>query len=92
MLKVTDDMRHKAKQICYGLIYGMGHACLGEQLGVGATEASVLQAEFKRSYPGVKRFIEDTVAACKRKGYIDTIAGRKRLLPNINSNNLAISS
>ncbi|XP_014286733.2 DNA polymerase theta isoform X2 [Halyomorpha halys] len=83
---VTEEMRHQVKQICYGIIYGMGDKTLGEALGKTATEASMLSAQFKRTFPKINDFINKTVTECRQAGKITTLAGRVRYLPEINSN------
>ncbi|KAK9506410.1 hypothetical protein O3M35_008360 [Rhynocoris fuscipes] len=83
--QVNEEMRHQTKQICYGILYGMGDISLGESLGVSTTEAAEMAAKFRLSYPGVNKFIEKCVEDCRNNGYITTITGRIRKLPNINS-------
>ena len=83
--QLTDQHRQQAKSICYGLMYGMGTKSLATQLKIPESEASDLVETFKNCYPGVKSFISDTLQLCKAKGYVVTIAGRKRFLPAIHS-------
>lgn len=82
-------MRHQTKQICYGILYGMGDHALGEVLGVSTAEAAELAAKFRLRYPGVGRFIEQTVEECRKVGYVNTLTGRYRRLPHINSSKTA---
>ena len=83
--QLTYQHRQQAKSICYGLMYGMGIKSLAIQLKIPENEASDLVEAFKNCYPGVKSFISDTIQLCKTKGYVTTIAGRKRFLPAIHS-------
>lgn len=84
LFQVTDDQRQQAKQICYGMIYGIGAKSLGEQLGIVEEEAAVFLADFKDGYPGVKSFMDATLTRCKREGFVETMFGRRRYLPKIN--------
>ncbi|XP_047120493.1 DNA polymerase theta [Schistocerca piceifrons] len=88
--EVTDKLRQHAKQVCYGMIYGIGSKALGEQLEVNETQAAEFMETFKRAYPGVRKYVEDTIKKCRAKGYIETLHGRKRFLPAINSPNQII--
>ncbi len=80
---VTASDRAQVKQICYGILYGISAKALGEQLEVCPEEASVFISTFMDTYPGVKNFIETVIQDCKAKGFISTITGRRRYLPNI---------
>lgn len=92
LVQLTDQHRQQAKSICYGLMYGMGNKSLATQLKIPENEASDLVETFKNCYPGVKSFISDTLQLCKTKGYVVTIAGRKRFLPAIHSVNKSAQS
>ncbi len=83
--EVTADMRQEAKQICYGMIYGIGAKSLGEQLGVVEEEAAIFISSFRETYPGVKRYMDSVLTECKLKGYVRTLTGRRRYLPKITS-------
>ncbi|XP_036368703.1 DNA polymerase theta-like isoform X2 [Octopus sinensis] len=85
--QVTDKQRQQAKQICYGMIYGIGAKALGDALNVEENDATVFMETFKSKYPGMKSYIQNTVKQCRQDGYVKTITGRKRYLPNINSSN-----
>ena len=69
-MQVSDDERQQAKQICYGMIYGIGSKSLGEQLGVVEQEASVFLSTFRETYPGVKRFMDATLTECREVLFI----------------------
>lgn len=81
--EVTTLQRQQAKQICYGILYGIGIKSLAEQLGTGEEEASVYMENFKAKYNGVNRFIKKTIEECRLKGYVQTMSGRRRYLPAI---------
>ena len=84
---VIDDQRQRAKQICYGIIYGIGAKALADQLVITEDEAAVFIEKFTSRYVGVKRYLKETVEKCKLQGFVKTITGRKRFLPAINSTN-----
>uniref|UniRef100_A0A6I8P2U6 DNA polymerase theta n=1 Tax=Ornithorhynchus anatinus TaxID=9258 RepID=A0A6I8P2U6_ORNAN len=80
---VGEGLRQRAKQICYGIIYGMGAKALGEQMGLAESDAARYMETFKGRYPGVQRFLQDTVRRCGRDGFVQTLLGRRRYLPGI---------
>uniref|UniRef100_A0A8D0YDW5 DNA polymerase theta n=1 Tax=Sus scrofa TaxID=9823 RepID=A0A8D0YDW5_PIG len=84
---VGDDLRQQAKQICYGIIYGMGAKSLGEQMGIKENDAACYIDSFKSRYTGINHFMRETVKNCKRDGFVQTISGRRRYLPGIKDNN-----
>ena len=85
---VRAEERQQAKQICYGMVYGIGAKALSEQLKVTVENAAQFMETFKSKYPTMKRFIANTVQSCKEKGYIVTLLGRKRYLSGIHSQNV----
>lgn len=80
---VSDAERQTTKQICYGMVYGMGVRTLSQELGLPEEEAAQFMAAFMDTYPGVGRFLESVKAGCRRTGYVQTMGGRRRFLPNI---------
>uniref|UniRef100_A0A8C2M1Q2 DNA polymerase theta n=1 Tax=Cricetulus griseus TaxID=10029 RepID=A0A8C2M1Q2_CRIGR len=84
---VGEDLRQQAKQICYGIIYGMGAKSLGEQMGIKENDAACYIDSFKSRYTGINHFLRDTVKKCRRDGFVQTILGRRRYLPGIKDNN-----
>ncbi|KAL2311304.1 hypothetical protein Nmel_003004 [Mimus melanotis] len=84
---VGDRTRHQAKQICYGIIYGIGAKSLGEQMGIDEDEAANYIESFKSRYTGVHKFLRETVQSCRRDGFVQTILGRRRYLPAIKDPN-----
>ena len=75
----------QVKQICYGILYGIGNKALSETLEICEEEANVFIFSFMKTYPGVRKFIDSVLADCKKNGYVKTIGGRRRYLPNIQS-------
>ena len=69
------------------MIYGMGAKALGDQLGIDENEALTFMDKFKSRFKGVEKFLQITVKECREKGYVTTLMGRRRYLPNISSAN-----
>lgn len=84
---VNDALRQQAKQICYGIIYGMGAKSLGEQMGVEEDDAACYIESFKSRYKGINAFLRETVKKCVKTGYVQTLMGRRRYLPAIANGN-----
>nr|XP_010298788.1 PREDICTED: DNA polymerase theta [Balearica regulorum gibbericeps] len=84
---VGDRTRQQAKQICYGIIYGIGAKSLGEQMGIDENEAANYIESFKSRYTGIQQFLRETVRSCRRDGFVQTILGRRRYLPAIKDPN-----
>ncbi len=85
--QVTSDMRRRAKAINFGVIYGMGARALARQTGVSVREATAFIENYFATYPGVKAWLEETRARARREGKVETMLGRRRLLPGITSPN-----
>lgn len=83
---VTEEMRRKAKVINFATIYGVSPYGLSQQAEIGVKEASIFIKKYFETYPGVKEYIDKTIEFAKESGYVETISGRKRNLPDINSN------
>ncbi|KAL0882195.1 hypothetical protein ABMA27_000739 [Loxostege sticticalis] len=83
--EVDDDLRQKAKQLCYGILYGMGNKTLATHLDVSEMEAAVFMDSFYKTYPSIKQFTQSVVEECRKKGYVETLTKRRRYLPDINS-------
>ena len=86
--QVNSEERQNAKQVCYGMIYGIGPKALGEQLKICQEDAAQFMETFKSKYPVMKKFISATVQSCRDNGYIVTLLGRKRYLSGIHSQNI----
>ncbi|XP_065179224.1 DNA polymerase theta-like [Sycon ciliatum] len=89
---VSTEQRQQAKQVCYGMLYGIGAKGLATQLSVDVNAASKFMNSFKQAYAVVTQFMDNVVRKCRSTGYVITIAGRKRFLPNINSTSPAARS
>ncbi|XP_017770850.1 PREDICTED: DNA polymerase theta [Nicrophorus vespilloides] len=90
--EVTDSIRQQTKQICYGVIYGMGTKTLADQMCVTEDDAVAFIATFHKTYPGIKKYVEQIVDNCRNNGYVQSIGGRKRFLPNIKHQNASTKS
>ncbi|MEN8008491.1 MAG: DNA polymerase, partial [Candidatus Krumholzibacteriota bacterium] len=90
--EVTSEMRSRAKAINFGVIYGMGSRALARQIKVKVAEASAFIETYFDTYPGVRNFIESTKEKAHRDGWVETLLGRRRLLPDIDSSNNRIRS
>lgn len=90
--QVTEILRNQTKHICYGIIYGIGSKALSQQLKIGVEEASTFMENFKNTYPGLKKYIQNVIDHCREKGFVETISGRRRNLSLIGDENPAIRS
>lgn len=87
---VTPDMRRKAKMVNFGIIYGISAFGLSQRLGISRSEASGIIEQYFAQYPGVKGYMDRTIAACRDNGYVETLTGRRRWIRDINSANATI--
>ncbi|MDY5858880.1 MAG: DNA polymerase I [Porphyromonas sp.] len=88
--EVDANMRRNAKTANFGIIYGVSAFGLAEQLGISRTEAKQLIEGYFASYPGVATYMQQVVANARAKGYVETIAGRRRYLSDIDSANAVV--
>ncbi len=87
---VTKEMRYKAKSVNFGIIYGQGAFGLAENLGIARTEAKEIIDNYKKQFPNIQKYMDDTINFCKENGYVETLMGRKRWLKDINSANFTV--
>ena len=85
--QVSSEQRRYAKVINFGLIYGMSSYGLARNLGIDNTAARNYIERYFERYPGVKRYMDETKLSAKAKGYVETVFGRRLILPEINSPN-----
>ncbi|WP_291856070.1 DNA polymerase I [Marinilabilia sp.] len=85
--EVTSDMRRKAKTANFGIIYGISAFGLSERLNISRGEAKGIIDGYFDSFPAVKQYMERVIAQAREKGYVETMFGRRRYLPDINSRN-----
>jgi DNA polymerase-1 len=84
---VTADMRRKIKAMSYGLAYGLGSFGLSQQLGIEPREATALMEKYFERFQGVKDYLKQVVIEATQTGYTETMFGRKRFLPDLQSTN-----
>ena len=85
--EVSDSQRKKAKQANFGIIYGITTYGLAQRMEIPNGEAQQLIADYFKTFPKVKEYMELSKEAAREKGYAETIFGRRRYLPDINSQN-----
>lgn len=88
--EITDDMRRIAKAINFGIIYGMGPRKLGDELGIELKVAKNYISAYLARYKGVARYKEEIVNQARENGYVETLFGRRRYLPDITHGNRVI--
>jgi DNA polymerase-1 len=84
---VTAEMRRTAKMVNFGIIYGISAFGLSQRLGIPRKDAAMIIDEYFKQYPGVKNYMDTTIASCRAKGYVETMTGRRRYFRDINSQN-----
>jgi DNA polymerase-1 len=87
---VTPSMRSSAKTANFGIIYGISSFGLSQRLNISRTDAYALIQGYFATFPGVKEYMENSIRIAKEKGYVETIMGRRRFLPDINSLNAIV--
>jgi DNA polymerase-1 len=87
---VTKEMRYKAKSVNFGIIYGQGAFGLAENLGIPRAEAKEIIDNYKKQFPNIQKYMDDTINFAKETGYVETLMGRKRWLRDINSANFTV--
>ncbi len=87
MSEVTKDQRRNAKSVNFGIVYGISAFGLSEQLNIPRKEAAALIDEYFTQYPDIRQFIDQSIASARECGYAQTLLGRRRYLPDINSRN-----
>ena len=84
---VTSDQRRIAKTANFGIMYGISSFGLSQRLKIGRGEAKKIIEDYFANFPAISSYIEDTLTAARENGYVETIFGHKRFLPDINSRN-----
>ncbi len=83
-------MRYKAKSVNFGIIYGQGAFGLAENLNVSRGEAKEIIENYKKQFPNIQAYMDDTIKFARENGYVQTLMGRKRWLKDINSGNFTV--
>jgi DNA polymerase-1 len=84
---VTREMRRKAKEVNFGIMYGIGAYGLASRLEISQSEAKEIIARYFARFPKVQQYIGDTIAGARKEGYVSTLLGRRRYIADIRSNN-----
>ena len=87
---VTGEQRARAKTINFATIYGQGPHALARQLAIPYDEAKSFIEEYFARFAGVRRFLDDTVTSARQKGYVETIFGRRRYIPELKDKNFNV--
>lgn len=87
---VTSEMRRKAKMANFGIAYGISAFGLSQRLGISRGESSQIIQQFFENFPGVKNYIDQTLAFARKHGYVQTVSGRRRYLRDIHSANATV--
>lgn len=90
--QVTPEMRRSAKAVNFGIIYGISDYGLSEQLKISPKKAGEYIAKYFEAYPHVKEYMNSNVEFARKNGYVSTLLGRKRYIPEINSSNFNLRS
>ncbi|MFH1863112.1 MAG: DNA polymerase I [bacterium] len=85
--EVTPEMRRRAKEINFGVIYGMGDWGLSERLGIPLNVAADFRRQYFETYPGVRAYMDNIIEQARREKCVTTLIGRRRLLPDIEAQN-----
>ena len=88
--EVTADQRRIAKTANFGIMYGISSFGLAQRLKLGRAEAKKIIDDYFMNFPAISTYINDTIAAARETGYVETIFGRRRYLPDINSRNATV--
>ena len=85
--EVTDLQRRNAKAVNFGIVYGISSFGLSQDLSISRKEAAEYIEQYFLTYPGIKTFLDNTVASAREHGYVETLFGRRRPMPELKSSN-----
>jgi DNA polymerase-1 len=88
--QVDSDMRRKAKTVNFGIIYGISAFGLSQRVGISRGEAKEIIDNYFEKFSGIKQYMSDTINFCREHGYVQTLAGRRRYIRDITSNNRTV--
>ncbi len=88
--EVTPLMRRRAKTVNFGIVYGISDFGLADRLGISRQEARTFIDTYYAKYPGIKTYMDSVVADCEKNGYVTTLCGRRREIPEIHDKNRQI--
>ncbi len=87
---VTSEQRRRAKMVNYGIAYGISGFGLAQRLGIPRKEAAEIIEHYFASYPGIRRYMDDTIASARERGFVETLTGRRRYLLDVRSANATV--
>lgn len=87
MAEMTSEIRRRAKAINFGIIYGISAFGLARQLDIPRADAKAFIDKYFERFPGIRKYMDDTIAACKEQGYVETLFGRRAHIAGINDKN-----
>jgi DNA polymerase-1 len=90
--QVTPLMRGRAKAVNFGILYGIGEYSLSKDIGSSLQEARHIIEDYNRQFPSIREYLDRTIAEAKRTGYVETLFGRRRSLPELASPNRSVRS
>jgi DNA polymerase-1 len=90
--EVTKEMRGRAKTVNFAVIYGIGPFSLAQRLGISNAEAKEFIDRYFERFPGVRRYLDEQIEIARERGYVETLTGRRRYIPEITSKNFNIRS
>ncbi|HYW05936.1 MAG TPA: DNA polymerase I, partial [Longimicrobium sp.] len=88
--EVTREMRDRAKTTNFAIIYGIGPFSLASRLGISQSEAKTFIEQYFERFPGVRRYLDEQIELARTRGYVETITGRRRYIPEITSRNFNV--
>lgn len=88
--EVTPEMRRRAKMVNFGIAYGISAFGLAQRLGIARSEAAEIINQYFAQYPAIRQYMTNTIESTKRRGFAETVTGRRRYLRDINSRNATV--
>jgi DNA polymerase-1 len=89
---VNSDMRRNAKAVNFGIVYGISEFSLAEDIHTTRAQAKEYMEKYLETYSGVRKFMKETVENAREAGYVKTLSGRRRYIPEISASNFNIRS
>jgi DNA polymerase-1 len=90
LAEVTPEMRRRAKVFNFGVLYGLTEFGLSQREGISREDAAEFISTYFAKYPGIRQYIDETIQQTRERGYAETLLGRRRYIPEINSGNMNV--
>ena len=87
---VNPEMRRKAKMVNFGIAYGISAFGLSQRLGIPRKEAAGIIDNYFKQFPGIRKYMDDTIAFARKNGYVETVTGRRRYIRDIREANASV--